>query len=191
MVRMMIGWIYQTQEILSALYLEPQEQNKNELVAQRFAEWLGELEQQLHSGILDDIACHCLSMFLKTSHHLQGWLFHCYDNEQIPHTNNSMEDYIRRLKGRYRRISGRKNWSSYLLRHGCNAAYYEYEANQPEAEEVIAVLIRGVKRKHWREAKAAQKLRTSPQLKRYRFRHDQQLYLANLVEQWAATSAPT
>jgi hypothetical protein len=37
-----------------------------------------------------------------------------------------MEGYIRSLKTRYRRVSGRKNWNSYLLRYGRCVAYYDW-----------------------------------------------------------------
>ena len=42
-----------------------------------------------------------------------------------PHTNNDMEGSIQGLKTRYRRISGRKNWNSYLLRYERSVAYYD------------------------------------------------------------------
>jgi len=47
---------------------------------------------------------------------LRSHLVQCYDQEGFPRTNNEMERSIRALKTRYRRISGRKNWNSYLLR---------------------------------------------------------------------------
>ncbi len=47
------------------------------------------------------------SWILETEHVLAGdW------------ATNEMEGYIRGLKTRYRRISGRKNWNAYLLRYG-------------------------------------------------------------------------
>ena len=64
--------------------------------------------------------------FLQVLSNLRPYLVQCYDREEFPRTNNEMESSIRRLKTRYRRISGRKNWNAYLLRYGRSVAYYEW-----------------------------------------------------------------
>jgi len=38
-------------------------------------------------------------------------LFHCDDVAGMPRTNSDLEGFIRSVKTRYRRISGRKNWN--------------------------------------------------------------------------------
>src|SRR6266487_5609078 len=67
-----------------------------------------------------------LTEFLQVLSNLRPYLVQCYDREEFPRTNNDMEGSIRRLKTRYRRISGRKNWNAYLLRYGRSVAYYEW-----------------------------------------------------------------
>ena len=65
----------------------------------------------------------CLEEFLRVLHNVRPYLIQCDDVEDFPRTNNEMEGAIRKVKTRYRRISGRKNWSGYLLRHGRNVAF--------------------------------------------------------------------
>jgi hypothetical protein len=43
----------------------------------------------------------------------------------LPRTSNDLERFIRAMKTRYHRMSGRKNWEAYLLRYGQRIAYYE------------------------------------------------------------------
>ena len=70
---------------------------------------------------------------------LRPHLVQCYDREDFPRTNNDMERSIRRLKTRYRRISGRKNWNAYVLRYGRSAAYYEWwEQDAIRRQQLVA-----------------------------------------------------
>lgn len=46
--------------------------------------------------------------------HLRPYLLLCYDHPGLPRTNNDLERTIRAIKTRYRRISGHKNWNTYL-----------------------------------------------------------------------------
>jgi hypothetical protein len=45
-----------------------------------------------------------------------------------------MEGFIRSVKTRYRRISGRKNWNRYLIRYGARVAFYEAGSRNGELE---------------------------------------------------------
>ena len=91
-----------------------------------------------------------------------------------------MEGSIRGLKTRYRRISGRKNWNSYLLRYGRSVAYatwWEQDvAHQRQLEQRAARLDRTRWQQFRRETKGAQ----SELLKSLRFRNIRQTYLASL-----------
>ena len=75
---------------------------------------------------LSELEQDCLSQFLQQLSHLRPHLVQCYDREGFPRTNNEMERSIRGLKTQYRRISGRKNWNSYLLRYGRCVAYSDW-----------------------------------------------------------------
>src|SRR2546429_8947378 len=67
-----------------------------------------------------------LGHLLKVLTHLRPGLVQCYDIEGFPRTNHEMERMIRAVKMQYRRISGRKNWNSYLLHYGRCVVYHEW-----------------------------------------------------------------
>ncbi len=75
---------------------------------------MSELERLAQSGTLHADEQRCLEHFLAVTQSQRPRLLYCYDVEGLPRTNNTMEGYIHSLKTRYRRVSGRKNWNSYL-----------------------------------------------------------------------------
>lgn len=50
-------------------------------------------------------------------------LFHCYEDQRIPRTNNGMEDFVRRLRRLWRRITGCSVMDEWILYHAPNAVY--------------------------------------------------------------------
>lgn len=50
-------------------------------------------------------------------------LFHCYEDERIPRTNNDLEDFVRRLRGLWRRITGCSVMDEWILFHAPDAVY--------------------------------------------------------------------
>lgn len=50
-------------------------------------------------------------------------LFHCYEDERIPRTNNDLEDFVRRLRGLWRRITGCSDMDEWILFHAPDAVY--------------------------------------------------------------------
>jgi hypothetical protein len=105
----------------------------------------------------------------------------------LPRTNNDMEGFIRSLKTRYRRISGRKNWNRYLLRYGRRVAYYEAQREEPAGPDDLSARVGRVPHALWRLARAEQRACQEEQLKQYRFRHRRQQFLADLEGRWAVT----
>ena len=74
---------------------------------------------------------------------LRPHFIQCYELEGLPRTNNGMEQYIRHLKTRYWRISGRKNWNAYLLRYGSSIANSDWlEQTKVHEGEIVARLCR-------------------------------------------------
>ena len=98
-----------------------------------------------------------------------------------------MEGYIRSLKTRYRRISGRKNWNSYLLRYGRCIAYYDYLEQEQASEKEIEQILKQVDHRCWHQVRAQCRREQSDQLKMYRFRHKRKRYLNQLEVRWEAT----
>ncbi len=147
----------------------------NASVGERLDAWRQELAKQATDGTLSELEQACLTEFLQVLTNLRPHLVQCYDRQDFPRTNNELERSIRGLKTQYRRASGRKNWKSYLL----------HAAHQQQLEHHVARLDRTRWRVFRRESKAAQ----SEQLKRFRFRHKRQQYLASLETRWAAAAS--
>jgi hypothetical protein len=120
---------------------------------------------------------------------LRPYLVQCYDRKDFPRTNNDMERSIRGLKTCYRRISGRKNWNSYLLRYGRCVAYYEWWEQDATRRQQLVERVSRLDRARWhqmrRETTAAQR----GQLTRFRFRHKRETFLASLEDRWAAAAS--
>ncbi|MFL5591729.1 MAG: hypothetical protein ACJ8DI_29325 [Ktedonobacteraceae bacterium] len=188
-VKGMRQWVLDVEHLLDASWAQAGAVVSNETVGQRLDGWRQHMSERLRDGTLSDLEQECLSQFLQELSNLRPHLVQCYDRESFPRTNNEMERSIRGLKTRYRRISGRKNWNSYLLRYGRCVAYYDWweqdSARQQQLVEHAARLDRDWWRQMRREAKAAQ----SEQLKRFRFRHKREGYLSSLEERWV-TAAP-
>ena len=113
-LKRMHRWIVETERILAAEWGEPKEVLTTEQVAQRFDCWSSDLAQLAQNGPLNADEQRCLEHFLNVTQSQRPQLLHCYDVKGLPRTNNAMEGYIRSLKTRYRRVSGRKNWNSYV-----------------------------------------------------------------------------
>jgi len=88
----------------------------NASVGERLDAWRQELAKQATDGTLSELEQACLTEFLQVLTNLRPHLVQCYDRQDFPRTNNELERSIRGLKTQYRRVSGRKNWNSYLLR---------------------------------------------------------------------------
>jgi hypothetical protein len=163
----------------------------NAMVGQQFDTWCERLRSLVGTQQMSANERRCLEHFLHVTDNMRPHLIECYDLEMLPRTNNDMEGFIRAIKTRYRRISGRKNWNRYLLRYGRRVAYYEANRAQPTGEDDLSARVGGVPPALWRLARAEQWACQEEQLKQYRFRHRRQQFLANLEAHWAATHRRT
>jgi Transposase IS66 family len=187
-VKRMHQWVLEAEHILDGSWAQAGEAVSNETVGQRLDAWRQQLSKQLTDGTLSDLEQECLKQFLQVLSNLRSHLVQCYDRESFPRTNNDMERRIRGLKTRYRRISGRKNWNSYLLRYGRCVAYYDWWEQDAARRQQLVEQAARLDRTHWRELRREAKTAQSEQLKRFRFRHKRQAYLSSLEDRWAAAS---
>jgi len=177
--------------ILSGATLEKEQQPvTNASVQQRYEQWCAELRVQLTSATLSETERRCLSHVLHVTTNMSPRLFNCYDSEHLPRTNNDMEGFIRSVKTRYRRVSGRKNWNRYLIRYGARVAFYEARSRTGELAEMTEGMRR-VNGYRWRQGRVEQTARQQEQLKQYRVRHRRDAYLADLEARWAALGPRT
>lgn len=183
-------WVLEAEELLAGTALLP-EQRTRERVGAQFDAWCADLLTQNQEAAGPVAEQRAVAHFGAVTARLRPQLFECYAVAGLPRTNNDMEGFIRRVKSRYRRISGRKNWNRYLLRYGRRIVYYE-PCGQPEEGTAPSGPVLGpVDRAAWRAARAEQQARQTEQLTQYRFRHNQAECLTALEARWAAASVGT
>jgi hypothetical protein len=189
-VTRMHSWVVDVEHLLNGSWAQPGEVVSNATVGSRLDGWREQMAKQLTDGTLSELEGECLTEFLQVLSNLRPYLVQCYDRQDFPRTNNDMERSIRGLKTQYRRISGRKNWNSYILRYGrcvAYAAWWEQDAAHRQQLELRATRL---DRTRWRQLRRETTAAHSEQLTRFRFRHKRQPYLNSLEERWAAASPP-
>jgi len=189
-VKRMQQWVLDAEHILDGSWAQAGEIVSNATMGVRLDAWREPLAKQLTDGTLSELEQACLTQFLQELSNLRPYLVQCYDRESFPRTNNELERSIRGLKTRYRRISGRKNWNSYLLRYGRCVAYYDWWEQDARRQQQLVQHVTRLDRAHWRELRRQTKTAQSEQLKRFRFRHKREIYLASLEDRWAAAAPP-
>jgi hypothetical protein len=197
-LKRMRQWVIDAEHILNGSWVEIPEGMKgereklqkklitNKEVALRFDPFLEDLRRKHEIGEMSQTERKCLEEFLRVLTNLRPYLIQCYDLDVFPRTNNAMEGFIRQIKARYRRISGRKNWNAYLLRHGRNAPFYDWWDADPERWKNFEKLVQKTDRTKWKGVKKETSLSQSEQLKRFRFLHRREQFLSTLEEQWAS-----
>jgi hypothetical protein len=185
-------WVIETEHILAGDWAKEGEVLTTQAVTERFDSWLATLQAQLASeDLLTEREKECLAHFLKVSVSLRPRLMCCYDIPGLPRTNNDMERYIRGLKTRYRRVSGRKNWNAYLLRYGQSIAYFDSFEQAGFDEHALFTCFSHVDHQTWRETRSYHRNIQSDRLKVFRFRHKQDAYLHELESRWEQTLSKT
>jgi hypothetical protein len=160
----------------------------NKEVEVRFDQFLQTVGQKLVDEEMDQTERDCLKEFLRVLTGLRPHLIQCYDVANFPRTNNEMEGSIRRVKARYRRISGRKNWNSYLLRYGRHVVFYEWWHANTERWQQFETLTQNIDRDYWKHVKKETVVARSEQLQRFRFLHKRQEFLMALEDQWTTST---
>lgn len=187
-IQRMQTWVIETAHILAGEWAKEGEVLTNQAVAERFDAWLATLQAHLSSEEnLTEGEKECLTHFLKVSRSLRPRLISCYDLPGLPRTNNDMEGYIRGLKTRYRRVSGRKNWNAYLLRYGHSIAYFDAFEQAGLDEQTLLSCLCHVDHQAWRETRKHHRSRQNDRLNVFRFRHKQERYLHGLENRWEQT----
>lgn len=217
-LRRMRQWVYDAEQLLSGAepaetdhvaFSPPQanlskkqkrmlkEQSKknpqltNEIMAARWDRFITELRQILSNEIGDEKERKCLQQFLDVFARARPYLLQCYDLPDFPRTNNDTEGAIRKMKTRYRRISGRKNWNQYLLRHGRYVAFYDWWDRDPKRWQQLTAAAQRLDPTCWSQQRASAISARSGQLARFRLRANTTKYLASLEKQWEAVSQNT
>ncbi len=181
-------WVLEAEHIFDGSWAKQPEEISNAEVGRRFDAYLGRLSCFLEAEERTDDEKLRLGHLLKVLTHLRPGLVHCYDLADFPRTNNEMERMIRAIKMQYRRISGRKNWNTYLLRYGRCVAYQEWWLHQPDGEAQLQARLRQVTSSSWRQVRQETRQCHLEQLNRFRFRHRPLEYLTSLEMRWEQTT---
>lgn len=107
-------------------------------------------------------------------------LFACYDHYHIPRTNNDLEQFFRRTKASHRRITGLRNWNSYIVRNGEMIVLVDDALRQKH----LIARLRTVSYETYKQRKARWSERLSEGVRRKRFNRNPAAYLQNLEAQW-------
>jgi hypothetical protein len=189
-VRCMHGWVLSVEHILDGSWAQPGQIVRNKTVASRLDRWREQMAGHLTDGTLSHLEQECLTEFLQVLSNLRPHLVQCYNRKNFPRTNNDMERCIRALKTQYRRISGRKNWNSYLLRYGRCVAYAAWWEQDTVRHQQLEQRAARLNRTRWHQLRRETTTAHREQLQRFRFLHKRETYLATLESRWAAV-APT
>jgi hypothetical protein len=189
-VTRMHGWVLATEQILDGSWAQPGEIVSNRKVGSRLDAWRKHMTEHLTDGTLSLLEQECLTEFLQVLSNLRPYLVRCYNRKNFPRTNNDMERCIRALKTQYRRVSGRKNWNSYLLRYGRCVAYAAWWEQDPTRHQQLEQRAARLNRTRWHQLRRETIAAQSEQLQRFRFLHKRESYLTALERRWAAV-APT
>jgi Transposase IS66 family len=187
-VKHMRSWVVEAEHILDGGWATAEDVVNNEHVGQRFDQWSTRLTQHLSDAPLSEVQQKCLQELLQVLCNVRPYLIQCYDHPTFPRTNNDTEREIRGIKTRYRRISGRKNWNSYLLRYGRCVAFYEWWEHEPDRCSQLEGYLRRVTPEHWKDLRQQTTGAQSEQLKRFRFRCKRTTSLSSLEIRWEATA---
>ncbi len=181
-------WVLEAEHIFDGSWASQAEEIRNAEVGRRFDAYLERLSHFVEAEErTEDEKCR-LGHLLKVFTHLRPGLVQCYDIEGFPRTNNELERTIRAIKMHYRRISGRKNWNTYLLRYGRCVAYQEWWLHQPDGKAQLHARLRQVTPSSWRLVRQQTRQCHMEQLNRFRFRHRPLDYLAALEMRWEQTT---
>jgi len=183
-IRAMREWVMEVEHIFDGSWASRPEEISTAEVGRRLDDWLHRLSTFLESDQRTEDEQLRLGHLLKVMTHLRAGLVQCYDREGFPRTNNDMERTIRAIKMHYRRISGRKNWNSYLLRYGRCVAYHEWWQQQPDGTACLQARLKHVAPAAFRQVRQETRDRHQEQLNRYRFRHRPLVYLQALEARW-------
>jgi hypothetical protein len=107
-------------------------------------------------------------------------LFTCYDHYYIPRTNNDLEQFFRKTKATHRRITGLRNWNSYIIRNGEMIVL----VNDALRQEHVISRLRSVSFSRYKSRKAMWDQRLTSVILRKKFNRNTEGYLNDLEQKW-------
>lgn len=179
-IRAAYGWVHQ-----AARLLENEDGLTGSDVRRRMDDLLAEMrDEQATVGTLQPAVAH----FLKVSASYWPGLFHCYDIEGLPRTNNAPEQYFGSARYHQRRASGRVHAATATVVRGSVrvlaatasrlTVFREYDLRHPNLER-------------WGSLRHSLNLRQEARRQQGRFRKNPTVYLATLEAMLVKPSLPS
>ena len=162
-------WIHQT-----ATILDNEEQLPRLLVQQRFGAWMIFMsDHKTELGSLSDFMTH----LLKVTRSYWSGLFHCYQVEHLPKTNNDLEQVFGSFRHHQRRTTGRKKAPASMLIRGSSRLI---AAVATRLKTFTAKDLAMVDLVAWRHQRSNLESLRQTRLQQRRFRRDPDNYLLQL-----------
>jgi hypothetical protein len=129
-----------------------------------------------------------LEHFGKVTASYEAGLFHCYDHEEVPRTNNDLEQLFGSHRYHERRASGRKGGSPTVVVRGPVrlVAALVTRKREPMAEELVP---RDPQK--WQQLRQELQRRRGERNKHRRFRQNPDAYLRDLESKFTQSRLPT
>lgn len=146
------------------------------VVQRRFDGLLGAMRRHAHhAGTLAP----ALEHFAHVARRWHAGLFHCYDNAELPRTNNDLEQLFGSYRYHERRTTGRKAASPATVLRG---AVRLLAATATRGRLVTARELALANLQRWREIREQLEQRRRARVQRTRFRRDPEQYLCDLEQ---------
>ncbi len=179
MIRLAFDWVHQAAHILGVEGID------RETAQKRLGGLLGAMTA--HKDKVDPLTG-AVDHFLKVSRSYWPGLFHCYEVEGLPRTNNALEQLFGSYRHHERRVSGRKVASPALVLRG-SARIIAAVATRQRPERIKELIA--ADRSSWAELRAELAERRHRRIERRRFRRDPEGYLRQLEAKLIQLCLPT
>lgn len=169
-IRLAFGWVHRAAHLLGL------EQVRGSAVRGYLAGLLGAMVRHRHrAGSLAGAVAH----FVKVTRSYWRGLFHCYDVDDLPRTNNALEQQFGSHRYHERRTTGRKRASPALVLRGAVRLVAAVATRQ---RTYTAADLAGTDRAAWQQCRQKLEQRQQRRVERCRFRRDPKAYLHRLEE---------
>lgn len=179
-IRTAFAWVHQ-----AATILDDEQDGTAAQRRQRLAGLLGGMSS--HGQRLETLGG-AVAHFLKVTRSYWAGLFHCYEVDDLPRTNNALEQLFGAHRYHERRASGRKGASPALVLRG---AARVIAAAATRERPYTAKELASANREEWQQLRQELDARRRRRTERTRFRRDPQAFLSLLEQKLLQPPLPT
>ena len=173
-------WVHQV-----ATILDNEIRQDAQTVQHNLSRLLNEMEQ--HKDRVGELA-DGIDHFLKVTRSYWSGLFHCYEVEDLPRTNNDLEHVFGQLRHHQRRVTGRKVApASLVLRGSVRLIAVVATRIKPFTVKEFAA----ISSENWQNVRSELRKHHSKRLQQRHFRRDSDSYLLELEARFLQLALPS